>query len=440
MKNELKTKIIYQVYVRNFSKEGTFKAVTKKLDYLKDELKVDIVYLLPINTIGSYGKKGDLGCPYSIKNYYEINSELGTLEDFKELINETHSKNMKLMIDIVFNHTSRDSEIVKNHPEWMYKNNERKMANKVGDWSDVYDLDYSNPELIDYLVDVIKYYSDLGVDGYRFDVASLIPSSFYIKLKEMLNKHHPDTILLAESIHPNFATYTRSLGFNALSDAELYELGFDLLYPYNNFEYLKDYLIKKDSSYLDIYKVLLEYEEAYNPSSNLRIRGLENHDQPRLIEYTKNERLLHTLLALPVFMKGPMFIYNGLETKADHNLSLFTKDLMDDTIDEKWFNYVKKVINFKKEEFNLDVLTSSILPSKGNNIVIRNNFKDGTKMYGLFNLSSSLTSSIIKSEELEDGAYIDYLTNKVYVIENKSIRVKEPLYLFKAETIKKTEN
>ena len=106
-------------------------------------------------------------------------------------------------------------------------------------------------------------------------------------LKEMLNKHHPDTILLAESIHPNFATYTRSLGFNALSDAELYELGFDLLYPYNNFEYLKDYLIKKDSSYLDIYKVLLEYEEAYNPSSNLRIRGLENHDQPRLIEYTK---------------------------------------------------------------------------------------------------------------------------------------------------------
>ena len=185
MKTYLKNSVIYQVYVRNFTKEGTFNALKQKLDYIKN-LKVDILYLLPISPIGKEGRKGDLGSPYSISDYTKINPELGTLEDFKSLIEATHNHDMKIMIDIVFNHTSRDSYIAKNHPEWMYHNKEGKMANKVGDWSDVYDLDYSNPALIKYLVDVIQYYCSIGVDGFRFDVASLIPKEFYIDLKKML--------------------------------------------------------------------------------------------------------------------------------------------------------------------------------------------------------------------------------------------------------------
>ena len=84
MKTYLKNSVIYQVYVRNFTKEGTFNALKQKLDYIKN-LKVDILYLLPISPIGKEGRKGDLGSPYSISDYTEINSELGTLEDFKSL-------------------------------------------------------------------------------------------------------------------------------------------------------------------------------------------------------------------------------------------------------------------------------------------------------------------------------------------------------------------
>ena len=436
MKNELKSNIIYQVFTRNYTLEGTFNALTSKLDYIKD-LGTDILYLLPINEIGKVGRKGSLGSPYSIKDYYKINPEYGTLEDFKDLIAKTHEKGMKLMIDIVFNHTSRDSLIMNEHPEWMYHDKNGNFSNKVGDWSDVYDLDFNNQDLIDYLVKVIEYYCSLGVDGFRFDVASLIHKAFFIKLKEMLNEKYPDTILLAESIDASFTNYVRSLGFNALSDAELYEVGFDLLYTYNTMEELRKYLTTKESRYLDMYKALLNYEESYNPVTNLRIRGLENHDQKRIIEYSKNKTLLKNLAAFPVFMKGPMFIYNGLETKADHHLDLFEKDQLDLSIDIEWFNFIKKLIEFKKDKLNLSLLLSEVLTSKGRNLGIINHYKDGSTFYGLFNLSTSMSNNgvLIKDEKLNDGAYVDYFTSKIVLIKNHSIRVKEPLFLFKATDI-----
>ena len=436
MKNELKSNIIYQVFTRNYTLEGTFNALTSKLDYIKD-LGTDILYLLPINEIGKVGRKGSLGSPYSIKDYYKINPEYGTLEDFKDLIAKTHEKGMKLMIDIVFNHTSRDSLIMNEHPEWMYHDKKGNFSNKVGDWSDVYDLDFNNQDLIDYLVKVIEYYCSLGVDGFRFDVASLIHKAFFIKLKEMLNEKYPDTILLAESIDASFTNYVRSLGFNALSDAELYEVGFDLLYTYNTMEELRKYLTTKESRYLDMYKALLNYEESYNPVTNLRIRGLENHDQKRIIEYSKNKTLLKNLAAFPVFMKGPMFIYNGLETKADHHLDLFEKDQLDLSIDIEWFNFIKKLIEFKKDKLNLNLLLSEVLTSKGRNLGIVNHYKDGSTSYGLFNLSTSMSNNgvIIKDEKLIDGAYVDYFTDKIVLIKNHSVKIKEPMYLFKATDI-----
>lgn len=130
MKKELKNQIIYQVFTRNFTKEGTFKSLINKLDYIKD-LGTDIVYLLPINPIGEINRKGDLGSPYSISDYETINPELGSLEDFKELINATHTKGMKIMIDIVFNHTSYASKLFCEHHEWFYKTKQVKFHQNV---------------------------------------------------------------------------------------------------------------------------------------------------------------------------------------------------------------------------------------------------------------------------------------------------------------------
>ena len=427
MKNYLKNQIIYQVYVRNFTKEGTFNALKAKLDHIK-ALKTDIVYLLPVSPIGEINRKGDLGSPYSIKDYTKINPELGTLEDFKDLISETHKKGMKIMIDIVYNHTSCDSWIKENHPEWMF-HKDGKITGKVPVWSDVYDLDYSHPELIKYLVGVIEYYCSLGVDGFRFDVASLITKEFFIALRKMLDEKYPETILLAESVHPGFVDSLRSQNYNALSDSELYQYAFDLLYPYNSYENLRNYLDTKDVRWLDYYKFSVLLEDSMTQDFALRIRGYENHDQKRFYEFTHDFTLMRNLAALAPFMKGPLFIYNGLETTADHMNSLFTKDVMSWDIDKDWYDFILKLSEYKKDEKNLELNTTSILLTKGENIALKNTYKDESYSYGLFSLTGK--EELIEDEALVDGEYVDYLTNKTYLVKDHKIKVKEPLYLFK---------
>ncbi len=437
MKNYLKNSIIYQVFVRNYTKEGTFKALENHLDNIF-KLDVDILYLLPINEIGLINRKGDLGSPYSIKDYLKINPELGDINDLKHLINEVHKRNKKIIIDIVFNHTSRDSFILNNHPEWMYHNENNEFSNKVGDWSDVFDLDTSNKELIKYLVDVIDYYSSLGIDGYRFDVASLISKDFYKELKLMLDKKYPDTILLAESTHSSFINYCRDNNFNSLSDNELISLGFDLLYNYNSIEPLQDYINNYSLTSLIEYKTLTYSEEVSNSKETLRIRGLENHDQIRICEYNKlNKYFYKTLLAFPSFLKGPLFIYNGLESKSDHKLDLFTKDLLSLEIDNNWYSYLNKIIQFKKNKSNLNLLTSIPLIDDSRSLIIKNTYLDKSISYGLFNFSNKdeLEINLIKDKNnnyfIEDGIYIDYLSNKEIIIKDHKIKISEPLFLFK---------
>lgn len=427
MNNILTNSIIYQVYTRNFSTEGTFKQVIDKLDYLK-ELKVDIIYLLPINPIGKNNRKGKLGSPYSISDYMKINPELGKLKDLKKLIKLAYKKDMKVMIDIVFNHTSRDSKILNKHPEWMYHDKNGNFANKAGDWSDVYDLDLTNKNLIKYLTNVIRHYCKLGIDGFRFDVVSCLSKRLIESIIKMLNKEYPKTILLGEAVEISFLEYLKEHNLNMLTDADLYSLGFDMLYTYSTFTYLKQYLLTKDLTYLNYYKAVLKQEDLINITNNLRIRGIENHDNLRLIEYTKDRDLMENLASFHIFLKGPMFIYNGLETKADHVLNLFDKDLLDMSIDESWFKFINRLIEFKKEDFNQNILYSNVVLTNDASLIIINTYNDFSKFIGLFNLSEEEIT--IKNPELMDGKYINYINNKEYEIKNNSIKIRKPLFLY----------
>lgn len=155
---DLRNQVIYSIYVRNYSEEGTFAAVERDLDRIQD-LGVDIIWFLPIYPIGEKKRKGTLGSPYAIKNYREVNPELGTLEDFVHLVKAIHSRGMKCMLDIVYNHTSPDSWLVENHPDFFYRTPEGRMGNRVGDWGDVVDLDYGNKKLWDYQIETLKIWA-----------------------------------------------------------------------------------------------------------------------------------------------------------------------------------------------------------------------------------------------------------------------------------------
>ena len=108
--------VIYEIFPRAFSQQGNFNGITARLDDLKG-LGVNILWLMPIHPIGQEKKKGTIGSPYSVRDYYGINPDYGTKEDFKRLVTEAHRRGLKVIIDIVANHTSWDSVMMKN-PEF----------------------------------------------------------------------------------------------------------------------------------------------------------------------------------------------------------------------------------------------------------------------------------------------------------------------------------
>lgn len=321
----LRNQMIYQVFPRQYSDLSNFQGIFQDLDRIR-QLGVDILYLLPIHPIGKKNRKGSVGCPYSIQDYWSIEPSLGTLEDFKQLIDGVHQHRMKLMIDVVFNHTSRDSEILKKHPEWMYCNEHGEFSGKVGDWWDVTDLDFTQKELWQELLKVLCYWANLGVDGFRCDVASMVPLEFWKLAREELLKINPNFILLAESIEVSFVKHIRDLGFEASSDCELYE-AFDMEYDYDIWEYYEHY-IQTGEGLNTWLKEILRQEGRY-PENYVKIRCLENHDRHRVSEFIKDGIRLRNLHATMFFLKGAAFVYAGSEAVDEKLESLFEKDLVD---------------------------------------------------------------------------------------------------------------
>ena len=151
----LRNALIYQVYIRNHTEEGSFRALEADLPRIR-ALGTDIIHLLPIHPVGVEGKKGSLGCPYANRDYRSVNPDYGTMEDFRHLVDEMHAQGMKCIIDVVYNHTSPDSTLRREHPEFFYRTPEGGFGNRFGDWSDVIDLNYDVRGLWDYQIETLK--------------------------------------------------------------------------------------------------------------------------------------------------------------------------------------------------------------------------------------------------------------------------------------------
>ena len=320
----LQTQVIYSIYVRNHNPEGTFLSIIPDLDRIR-ALGTDIVWFMPIHPIGVKGKKGSLGCPYANRDYRSVNPEYGTMEDFRLLVDEIHKRGMKCMIDVVYNHTSPDSVLFETHPEFFYRNEEGKPANKLGDWADVIDLDYDVPELWDYQIQSLCFWAGI-VDGFRCDVASLVPLSFWKMARAAVARVRPDCIWLAESVHLSFGCFARRMGFGASKDSEAFE-AFDLEYDYDVRETLDRYL--RSQAKLSAYTEMLNYQEGMYPANYNKMRCLENHDQPRIASFVPEERDLINYTAMLYFLKGTTLLYAGQEWENEHCPSLFEIDRID---------------------------------------------------------------------------------------------------------------
>ena len=354
--------VIYQIFVRNYSVEGTFKKVEEDLLRIK-ELGVDIIYLMPINEIGVKNRKGTYGSPYASKDYFSISKDLGNLKDLKSLIKKTHKLKMKIIVDMVFNHTAPDSALFEEHPEFYFKKN-GKPGNRVGDWSDIIDLDASKEDTQDYLISVLEYWKNVGFDGYRFDVASMIDLNLFKKARERLGN---EMIFLAESIDDDFAKYVETCGIHPTPDNELFPI-FDCCYNYSWYRPLERYLKNKDGGIGEIIDNI-NRDFQFMPKSYLRCNCIENHDCERIASLTQDEEELIRLTKLSYYLKGCPFIYAGQEYGIRKKPDLFAKDPIDwSDKNMKIFEVHKTLIKEKHDEKHIDF---NICVEKRGRIVIQ---------------------------------------------------------------------
>jgi hypothetical protein len=392
--------VIYQVYVRNYGQKGTFFEVEQDLPRIKN-LGVDIVYFLPIHPIGKVMRKGALGCPYSIRDYDEINPEYGSKADFKRLIEKAHSLNLKVMIDIVFNHTAHDSKLVHEHPEWFHLDRYGNPVTTVPEWCDVIDLDYANPALFDYLIGVLKDWAAFGVDGYRCDVASLVPLEFWEKARAEVAKVKEGVIWLAESVHLSFIAHRRLQGLLAASDCELYR-AFDLTYEYDIWSVFQAAVTGKIS--VRHYLEMLHWQDCIYPANYIKMRCVENHDQLRIMKLAPNPEQALAWTAFAAFNKGPFMIYAGQEAGEKHKPSLFEIDKVT-WGDYKFAGFLSRLAALKKE----DELVNGKLFFLDSTPAIQAAWMNGQSgLYGLFNTSGRAGKV---SVQLLDGKYEDLLSS-----------------------------
>jgi glycosidase len=397
--------VIYEIFTRNHGPHGTFAEVESDLPRIRS-LGVDIAWFMPIHPIGKIERKGSLGSPYSISDYRAVNPEYGTLEDFTRLVRRAHELGLKVMIDVVYNHTAHDSRLVAEHPEWFHQDLSGKPVTTVPEWSDVIDLKHPSPGLDTYLIEALQYWAAHGVDGFRCDVASLLPGSFWVNARQAVETVKPGVVWLAESVHAGFVAARREVGLQAISDSELYQ-AFDMTYVYDIWPIWQAAVQGRVpvARYLE----MLRFQDAIYPNNYIKMRYTENHDQPRIFEFAPTPEQAMAWTAFEAFNKGSFLVYAGLESGATHAPSLFDCDPI------QWNGYIytpfiQKLSAIKKDPAVQEGVFT-ILESEP--VIQASWYNPEGSLYGLFNVSRSERNIPV---HLPDNSYDDVLSgNKVEV-------------------------
>lgn len=417
---KLRNQVIYSVYVRNHTEEGTFQALEAELDRIK-QVGADIIWLMPIHPVGVEKHKGSIGCIYSIKDYRAVNPAYGTKEDFIHLVDQIHANGMKCIIDVVYNHTSPDSWLAENHPEYFYQKPGGGFGNKTGDWGDVIDLDYSSTKkLWNYLIETLCMWAEI-VDGFRCDVASMVPLAFWIQARAAVEKVCPGCIWLAESIEPGFLRDNRSRGVLSHSDCELYQ-AFDITYDYDVRDCFIDYLNGAIS--LETYVRFLNFQDCIYPDNYIKLRFLENHDQPRIQSLIREEQELRNWIAWQYFQKGTTLVYAGQEVENDHQPSLFDKDTVEWNTGKDIRAYLHKLYEIKKDE----IFAEGAYSLAAEKDVLTASYRLGKEViYGIFSLKKNGNN---RSAAIPNGTYKELLSGSTVNVKKQTVPLSgDPLIL-----------
>jgi len=284
--------IIYEIFPRQFSATGDFNGVTAQLDRLK-QLGVDILWLMPIHPVGKLKAKGAFGSPYAVRDYYGINPQYGTAADLHRLVGEAHRRGLKVIMDIVANHTAWDSVLMK-MPDFYTHDAAGHIIPPRPEWTDVAALNYDNPKLRRYMIDMLKHWvREFDLDGFRCDAAGMVPTDFWEQARTELDALKPGLFMLAEWDNP-----------------ALMARAFDVDYAWKGYTAMADAI--QGRSPASAVREQWQRESAEYERGALRMRFSDNHDESRAIVRFGEPAAL-AAAALVFTLDGVPLLYNGME-------------------------------------------------------------------------------------------------------------------------------
>ena len=407
-----KNATIYEVNLRQYTNEGTFKSFESHLQRLK-KMGVDIIWLMPIHPIGEKNRKGGLGSYYSVKDFRGINPEFGTMQDFKNLVNKIHSMGMYVIIDWVGNHSAWDNPLATTHPHWYTKTRSGNFQPTPWyDWDDVIDFDYDNPDFRKYMTESLKFWvKEANIDGYRADVAGFIPVDFWENARAELDQIKP-VFMLAE-----------------WESRDLYKKSFDMTYSWTLFDKLKDATTQnKGIAGLVEY---LSHDVNSVPKNAYRMVFTDNHDMNSW-NRTPQKNFgdgLKTSIVFTGVVNGMQLCYSGQEAGLNRSLKFFDKDPIE------WKDHENEVLFSKL--FHLKHENQALWNGKygGEMIRVVNDHQDRVVSFyreknqdavlPIFNFSDKTVEVNLDTQYFQ-GKYRELFTDKNFDIKEKTMLNLEP--------------
>jgi glycosidase len=319
---------IYEVNVRQYTSEGTFNAFANELSRLK-EMGVKTLWFMPITPIAQKNKKGSLGSYYACSDYTSINPEFGTMEDFMNLVKQSHKMGFKVIIDWVANHTGWDHVWTKEHPDYYRKDSATNDFKIASGMDDIIELDFENPSLRKAMIDAMKFWiSECDIDGFRCDLAFWVELPFWKEARKEL-----------DTIKPLFW-----LGeFDELEKPE-YGEAFDASYTWTWMHRTEDFY-KKNLPLDSLYTVLKKYDDLGD--STMRAWFTTNHDENSWngTEYEKYEDMAKALAVFSATWNGIPLLYTGQELPNKKRIEFFEKDTIHWTGNNELNDFYKTLLN-----------------------------------------------------------------------------------------------
>ncbi|MBO5716946.1 MAG: alpha amylase C-terminal domain-containing protein [Alistipes sp.] len=398
--------VLYELNVRQFTPEGTFAAARERLPFLRS-VGIDAIWLMPIYPIGVEGRKGSLGSYYSICDYKGINEEFGTAADLRDFISAAHSLGMRVLLDWVANHTARDARWLDEKPYDWYEREADGTAKVPWDWTDTAKLNYANHDVWLGQIDAMRYWvEEFGVDGFRCDMAMLVPIEFWQEASEALHRIKSDIFMLAEAEEDN-----------------LFDRAFNMSYQWNIHHIMCD--IAKGARRVWDMRNAIHWERAKYPREAMRMSFTSNHDENSWSgsEQSRFGAALDVMSVMTFLMPSTMpLIYTGQEVGYNHSFEFFERDAIpaEAYVENRTTELYRRLTSLKHKERALDAGERG-----GEMIEIENNAKDcmmtfvrevdGSRVVAIVNLSPYTIHADFRTG-IYEGKYYDAITGERVVL------------------------